>query len=218
MDKPLEWTSFDVANKLRAHLKYHYDIPKMKVGHAGTLDPLATGLLLVCVGIKTRSISLLQEMKKTYTGTFRLGATTPSFDAETQISEVMPWEHITQKMITQAANSFVGEIMQEPPLYSAIKLGGKRAYDMARSQKEVVLMPRPVTIYEFEITGVENQEVEFIITCSKGTYIRSVARDFGRILGSCAYLTSLRRTHIGEYNVENAFTIHNYDEAFRDLM
>lgn len=214
VDKPFGWTSFDVINKVRIYLKYQHGIPKAKVGHAGTLDPLATGLLLICAGKATRQITTLQDLSKTYTGTFRLGATTPSFDAETAISEELPTQHITHEMMLEAARSLTGPIMQEPPLFSAIKLDGKRAYTLARKNQDVVLASRPVHIEDFQITSVQDDMAGFSITCSKGTYIRAIARDFGRLLLSCAYLTELRRTRIGSYEVGSAISVEELDKVF----
>lgn len=219
MDKPLGWTSFDVINKVRVHLKYAYRLPKIKVGHAGTLDPLATGLLLVCLGKATRQITELQELGKRYTGIIRLGETTPSFDGETEISETMPWQHITADQIHAMANQLSGPQMQIPPLYSAIKLDGQRAYKMARKQIDAEIPARPVVIQHFLITQINQQDLHFDIACSKGTYIRSLARDLGLLLGSCAYLTQLQRTNIGHYDVANAFGLEDFDTAlpFRTL-
>jgi tRNA pseudouridine55 synthase len=217
MDKPLGWTSFDVTNKVRVHLKHREEVPKMKAGHAGTLDPLATGLLLVCVGKATKQISRLQEMAKTYTGTILLGSTTPSFDGETEVSGTAPTDHITTGMILDAAARLTGPLMQVPPLYSAVKLDGRRAYKMARNQEDVTLPPRAVEIYNFKVTEIVALQVHFEIECSKGTYIRAIARDLGEILGSCAYLTALRRTKIGDYNVENAWKLEQLGEAFSQL-
>ena len=213
-DKPLGWTSFDLTNKVRVHLKYAHNIRKIKAGHAGTLDPLATGLLLICIGKATKRISELQDLPKTYTGTFRLGASTPSFDGETEITERMPTDHITHEMIRVSAQKFIGNIMQVPPDFSAIKIGGKRAYELARKEMEVVLKPRPVMIYGFNVISVESQDVHFEIKCSKGTYIRAIARDLGKMLNTCAYLTALRRTQIGSYNVNESFSLDNLEDAF----
>lgn len=213
-DKPLGWTSFDVTNKVRVHLKYAHNIKKIKAGHAGTLDPLATGLLLICIGKTTKKISELQDLPKTYTGTFRLGISTPSFDGETEISERMPTDHITHEMIRASAKKFVGNIMQVPPEFSAIKIGGKRAYTLARNDLKVELKPRPVMIFDFNVISIDNQDVNFEIKCSKGTYIRSVARDIGKMLNTCATLTALRRTQIGSYNVNESFSIENLKDAF----
>jgi tRNA pseudouridine55 synthase len=218
VDKPLTWTSFDVVSKVRVHLKYRYRIPRIKVGHAGTLDPLATGLLLVCVGKSTRLITSLQEQRKTYTGIIRLGETTPSLDGETAVDQVMPADHVTDDMIAEAVALFTGPQMQEPPVFSAIKLNGKRAYTMARKQQVVEMPKRAVEIFCFEAARSEDNDIRFSVTCSKGTYIRSLARDLGERLGTCAYLTSLRRTRSGSYDVDHAFSIENIDLAFQPLL
>ena len=218
IDKPLGWTSFDVVNKVRIYIKYRLGLPGVKAGHAGTLDPLATGLLLLCLGKATRSINTLQDLPKTYTGTIRLGESTPSFDAETPVCQTAPTAHITPEMISQAALALTGDLMQEPPLFSAIKTGGKRAYRMARNNEDVVLPKRPVTVYAFKTGRLENNDLPFEIQCSKGTYIRALARDLGLGLGSCAYLTSLRRTAIGDYTTETAFTIESLDAAFSEFL
>ncbi|MBR9860916.1 tRNA pseudouridine(55) synthase TruB [bacterium] len=198
IDKPLEWTSFDVVKKMRrlAQIK--------KVGHAGTLDPLATGLLIVCFGKYTKKIEGIQALKKEYTGTFKIGSTTPSFDLETEEDGSYETDHITLELLEEAASGFIGDIEQVPPIYSAVKIDGKRAYEHARKGEDVKMKSRIVHIEEFEITRVELPEVDFRIVCSKGTYIRSIARDFGEALNSGAHLISLRRTAIGPYKVEDA--------------
>src|SRR5690349_3890068 len=201
INKPFEWTSFDVVNKLRYKLKIK------KIGHAGTLDPLATGLLIICVGKMTKRIEEYMGLEKEYTGKFVIGQTTPSFDLETEVSEKKDISHITSFQIQEAAKSLTGKIDQLPPMHSAIKVGGKRAYQFARKGKEVELKPREVEIKEFEITGITLPEVAFRIVCSKGTYIRSIARDFGEALGVGAYLSQLCRTRIGNFKLENAQTI-----------
>lgn len=201
IDKPFEWTSFDVVNKLRYKLKIK------KIGHAGTLDPLATGLLIICVGKMTKRIEEYMGLEKEYTGKFVIGQTTPSYDLETEVSEKKDISHITDSQIQEAVKSLTGKIDQLPPLHSAIKVGGKRAYQFARKGKEVELKPREVEIREFEITEINLPEVTFRITCSKGTYIRSIARDFGDALGVGAYLSQLCRTRIGSFKLENAQTI-----------
>lgn len=205
VDKPLEWTSFDVVNKLRIALK----LPgkKTRVGHAGTLDPLATGLLLICTGSATKTIQELQGLEKEYTGTFRLGATTPSFDAETAVDAAFDISAITPEAIRETAASFLGWIEQLPPAHSAVKIDGTRAYKMARAGKEVALRKRLVEIKRFHITGIDLPDVDFDIQCSKGTYIRSLASDFGKRLDNGAYLTALRRTAIGPYRVEDAWNL-----------
>ncbi len=201
VDKPLEWTSFDVVKKLRNALKVK------KIGHAGTLDPLATGLLILCTGKMTRQIETYQGMEKEYTGTFVLGKTTPSYDLETEITEGGSLENIDQKKIKEAAASLTGVIQQVPPVYSAIKVDGKRAYESARKGKNVELRSREVTVRVFETDWDKKDSVNFRIICSKGTYIRSLARDLGELLGTGAYLSELRRTRIGTYRVEDASTI-----------
>jgi len=195
-DKPYTWTSFDVVNLIKNCLKRSLPEP-VKVGHAGTLYPLATGK-------KTKEMEIVQAQEKEYTGTFTLGATTPSYDREREVDHTFPWEHITETMLLEAAQSFTGEIMQLPPDHSAVKVDGKRAYEYARKGKAVDIKPRPVTIKEFEITRIELPEVDFRIVCSKGTYVRSLARDFGEALQSGAYLSSLCRTRIGDYKLEDA--------------
>lgn len=207
VDKPQDWTSFDVVNKIRHTIKKRLKIKKIKVGHAGTLDPMATGLLIICTGKKTKTIESYQGMPKTYTGTLRLGATTPSYDAETAVDKHHPTDHITPGMIEAARSSLVGDLQQVPPVFSAIKVDGQPLYKKARKGIEVKVEPRPVRIYRFEITRVELPEIDFRVECSKGTYIRSLAHDFGQALDSGAYLTALRRTHIGKYSVEDAWTI-----------
>lgn len=198
VDKPYEWTSFDVVKKIRNALKIK------KVGHAGTLDPLATGLLIVCAGKKTKSIETYMGQEKEYTGTFVLGKTTESFDLEREVIEVSDPSHLTIEDIKKAAAQLTGDISQVPPAHSAIKLDGKRVYKAARKGLEVKLEARPVTVSEFEITGFKNPEVHFRIVCSKGTYIRSLARDLGDILGVGAYLSKLCRTRIGDFKLEEA--------------
>lgn len=224
IDKPLKWTSFDAVNKIRWQLKQKLQ-QKLKVGHAGTLDPLATGLLIICTGKFTKRIDEFQAQEKEYTGTFVIGASTPSSDLEQEVNEYFPTEHITDEMIQAATKKFIGEIDQSPPLFSAIKVDGKRAYKMARKGDETILPTRKVEIREFEIQAIrrivrsspegigkntDTIEVDFRVSCSKGTYIRSLARDFGKALESGAYLSALRRTRIGEFKVEDAVTI----EAF----
>lgn len=207
IDKPLHWTSFQVVSKLRWAIRKHYDIKKIKVGHAGTLDPLASGLLVICTGKMTKKVDTFQGQEKEYTGTIVLGSTTPSFDLETEINETFPTEHITESLIHEATKQFTGNIEQYPPVFSAIKKDGKRLYEFARAGKDVEIKSRTVTISEFEITAIRNLEIEFRVVCSKGTYIRSLANDFGRALNSGGHLSALRRTRIGDFNVENAMTI-----------
>ena len=201
LDKPLTWTSFDVVRKVKNALRIK------KIGHAGTLDPLATGLLILCTGRKTKEIDLIQAQEKEYTGTFRLGETTPSFDLETAVDLVRPYAHLTDEEITAATLPFIGTIQQTPPLFSAVKIDGQRAYELARQGKEVEIKPKTVEIKTFEITRIALPEVDFRVVCSKGTYIRSLARDLGVALGCGAHLTRLVRTRIGEYRVEDAFSL-----------
>lgn len=204
IDKPYEWTSFDVVRKLRSQMRIK------KVGHAGTLDPLATGLLILCTGKFTKKINEYMAKEKEYTGTFTLGATTPTYDLESEPENQQEYAHITREALDQATHQFIGEIMQVPPAHSAIKKDGKRVYELARQGIEVVLEPRKLTIKEFVITSVNGPEIGFRVVCSTGTYIRSLANDYGKALGCGAYLSNLRRTKIGEFDVENAMTM---DEA-----
>ena len=201
INKPLEWTSFDVVNKLRYRLKIK------KIGHAGTLDPLATGLLIICTGKMTKEIEGFQAQEKEYVGKFVLGQTTPSYDLETEPGEPRDIRLITEDQIRKVTRQFIGLIQQTPPLHSAIKIDGQRAYELARRGKEYELKSREVEIKEFEITNVEKPWVSFRVVCSKGTYIRSLARDFGNALGVGAYLAELCRTRIGNFKLENALTI-----------
>lgn len=203
-DKPLKWTSFDLVRKVRGLIRIK------KVGHAGTLDPLATGLMIICTGKMTKQIDTFQAQIKEYTGTFKLGATTPCYDMEQPEDATFPTEHISEQMIREMVNQFTGVISQLPPPHSAVKVDGKRAYELARKGKEVVMKSREVTIEAFEITGINMPEVSFRIVCSKGTYIRSIAHDFGKVLGSGAYLTSLCRTRIGEFRLENAMQLADF--------
>ncbi len=201
IDKPLTWTSFDVVNKIRYAGKFK------KVGHAGTLDPLATGLLILCTGKKTKEIDIYQGQKKEYTGKIILGKSTPSFDLETEVDKEFPIDHINSEMIETARKSFIGLIQQTPPVFSAIKVNGKRAYTAARAGVEIELKSREIEILEFDINTKNFPEIGFRVVCSKGTYIRSLARDFGLALNSGAYLSSLRRTKIGDFSVENAYSV-----------
>lgn len=204
IDKPLDWTSFDVVNKVRWNIKKHYNFKKIKVGHAGTLDPKATGLLILCTGKFTKRIDEIQAESKVYTGTFKLGVTTPTYDTESEENETFPTDHISEELIHEATKQFIGDIEQFPPIHSAIKVDGKRLYELARAGKEVELKPRRISIYDFKITKIDMPFVEFEVHCGKGTYIRSLAHDFGKALNSGAYLTELRRTKIGDFSVENA--------------
>ena len=204
VDKPYHLTSFEVVNKVKIALKKTFP-DKIKVGHAGTLDPLATGLLIICTGKKTKQIEQIQALEKEYTGTFFVGATTPCFDKEKEIDFTFPTEHITEALIVETVQKFIGKQMQTPPAYSAVKVEGKRAYDLAREGVvEIKTTPKEIDIKQFEITRIALPEIDFRVVSSKGTYIRSLARDFGLALGSGAYLTSLRRTRTGDYQVNNA--------------
>ena len=214
IDKPLHWTSFQAVNKLKYLLINKAGLPKkFKIGHAGTLDPLATGLLLVCTGKFTKIIAELQGQIKEYTGTFFIGATTPSYDLETEIDQVFSINHIDETLILETVKQFLGEIDQKPPIFSAIKKDGIRLYEHARAGETVEIASRKTTIHEFEITRTALPEIDFRIKCSKGTYIRSIAFDFGKAMHSGAHLTSLRRTKIGDYNVENAIDITNFEAS-----
>ncbi|WP_347923827.1 tRNA pseudouridine(55) synthase TruB [Pontimicrobium sp. SW4] len=213
IDKPLNWTSFQVVNKLRWHIRKTFDIKKIKVGHAGTLDPLATGLLVICTGKMTKQINEFQAQVKEYTGTITLGSTTPSFDLETDIDKTYPTDHITEQLVDKTTQQFIGDIEQYPPVFSAIKKDGKRLYEFARAGETVEIKPRTINISEFEITRFENTQVDFRVVCSKGTYIRSLANDFGKALQSGGHLTALRRTKIGDFNVDKAFSIENFIES-----
>ena len=213
IDKPLNWSSFQAVNKLKYILKRKYELPKkFKIGHAGTLDPLATGLLIVCTGKFTKKITEIQGQAKEYTGTFTVGATTPSYDLETEINETFPTEHITEALIRETTKQFVGEIDQKPPVFSAIKKDGIRLYEHARAGEEVEILSRKITIHEFEITRIVLPEVDFKVKCSKGTYIRSLAFDFGKALQSGGYLSALRRTKIGDYSVENGISPEKFEK------
>ena len=213
IDKPITWSSFQAVNKLKYILKRKYDLPKkFKIGHAGTLDPLATGLLIICTGKFTKSINEIQAQTKEYTGTITVGATTPSYDLETDVDFTFPTEHISNALILETTKQFIGEINQKPPVFSAIKKDGKRLYELARAGEEVEIAFRKTTIYEFEITRIELPEIDFRIACSKGTYIRSIAFDFGKALQSGGHLTKLRRTKIGDYLVENGISPDKFEE------
>ncbi len=207
VDKPKSWTSFDVVNKIRTGIKHSLGIKNIKVGHAGTLDPMATGLLIICSGKHTKKLQDYQGMVKEYTGTITLGATTPSFDAETEPDAFFPTEHITPEMLEEARKQFIGNLEQMPPMFSAIKVDGQPLYKKARLGMHVEVEPRPVTIYEFDLTAIRLPHVDFRVVCSKGTYVRSLANDFGKALRSGAYLSNLVRTKIGKYRVEDAWNL-----------
>jgi tRNA pseudouridine55 synthase len=210
IDKPLLWSSFQAVNKIKWLLKSKLGLKKIKIGHCGTLDPLASGLLIVCTGKFTKTIADLQGQHKEYTGTFYLGATTPSYDLETEVDQRFPTAHITESLIRETTRQFMGEILQRPPIFSAIKKDGKRLYEHARAGEEVEVPIRRVSITSFEITRIALPEVDFRVACGKGTYIRSLAYDFGRALHSGAYLAKLRRTKIGDYNVEDAVRVEDF--------
>lgn len=216
IDKPLKWSSFQAVNKLKFGLIKELKLPKkFKIGHAGTLDPLASGLLIICTGKFTKRIEELQGQAKEYTGTITVGATTPSYDLETEVNETFPTEHITEGLIHETLPQFIGEIDQKPPVFSAIKKDGKRLYESARAGIEVEIKTRKVTVSEFEITRIALPEIDFRIVCSKGTYIRSIAYDFGLALNSGGHLTALRRTKIGDYSVENGVEPEAFIEALQ---
>lgn len=213
IDKPLHWTSFQAVNKMKWLLKRHLDLKKIKIGHAGTLDPLASGLLLVCTGKFTKRIAELQGQAKAYTGTFFIGATTPSYDLETEIDQTYPTSHIDSDLIQKTTQQFIGEIDQKPPIFSAIKKDGIRLYEHARAGDIVEIAFRKTTVHEFEITRIALPEIDFRIVCSKGTYIRSLAFDFGKALTSGAHLTVLRRTKIGDYAIENSISLVTFENT-----
>jgi tRNA pseudouridine55 synthase len=206
VDKPFGWTSFDVVNKIRWNLKQKLGVKNIKVGHAGTLDPLATGLLIICIGKDTKKIESLMPGLKTYTGTILLGKTTPSFDLETDFNAFFPTDHISLELLNQAKEKLTGNIEQKPPVFSAKQIDGKRAYDFARAGKELEMKPVSVEINSFEIDITHFPEVNFEITCSKGTYIRSIAHDLGSLVNSGGTLIALRRTRSGEFSIENALS------------
>lgn len=210
IDKPLEWTSFDAVRKIR------YLVKTKKVGHAGTLDPLATGLLIICTGKFTKRINEYMAQEKEYTGTFTLGTTTPTYDLESEPENFKPYEHLTPQEIRNATKKFIGEIDQVPPIHSAIKKDGKRVYELARRGIDVKLEPRKITIKEFEVDATELPVVKFRVVCSTGTYIRSLANDFGETLGCGAYLSNLCRTRIGEFLLQDAISIENFESVIKE--
>jgi tRNA pseudouridine55 synthase len=218
VDKPYGWTSFDVVNKIRWNLKRKLGVKKIKVGHAGTLDPLATGLLVICVGKHTKQIESLTGAPKTYTGTFLLGKTTPSFDLETEYNQEFPTEHISEDLIENARKSFLGIQLQTPPIFSAKQIDGKRAYDFARAGKEVVMKQAQIEISHFELTTERFPEIDFRISCSKGTYIRSIANDLGQKLNSGATLIALRRETSGDFHIRDSKNVDEWIEYINDLI
>jgi tRNA pseudouridine55 synthase len=214
IDKPLHWTSFQAVNKMKYALINKAGLPKkFKIGHAGTLDPLASGLLLVCTGKFTKRITELQGQAKEYTGTFHIGATTPSYDLETEIDHTFEISHIDEALIHETVKQFLGEIDQKPPIFSAIKKDGIRLYEHARAGETIEIAARKTTIHEFEITRIALPEIDFRVVCSKGTYIRSLAFDFGKALNSGSHLTALRRTKIGNYDVSNAMDVTLFEQS-----
>jgi len=214
IDKPLNWTSFQAVNKLRWEIRQAFNIKKIKVGHAGTLDPLATGLLVICTGKMTKQIDTFQGQIKEYTGTFVLGSTTPSYDLETEIDATFETAHITETLIHETTKQFIGEIDQYPPVFSALKKEGKRLYEFARAGEKVDIPSRKVSIDEFEITNIDGNNVDFRVVCSKGTYIRSLAFDFGKALHSGAHLSALRRTRIGDFKVTDGISLEDFINQF----
>ena len=213
VNKPYKWTSFDVVGKIRNAFKPL----KLKVGHAGTLDPLATGLLIICTGKMTKQIDTFQAEEKEYTGTFTLGATTPTYDLESEPEQKFPTDQISEQQIQEACKQFIGEIQQYPPAHSAIKVDGERLYEKARRGEDVELKARTITISEFEITRIELPEVDFRVVCSKGTYIRSLANDFGMALNNGAYLSRLRRTRSGQFSIDDSWQVLDLVSTIRDL-
>ena len=221
INKPLTWTSFQVVNKMKYLIKHHPSLlldgkkVQPKIGHAGTLDPLATGLLIVCTGKQTKNIEQYQAQEKEYTGTFYIGATTPCYDLEKEIDTYFPTEHITDELIYETTKQFTGKIQQTPPLFSAIKIDGKRAYDIARAGQTAEIKSKEITISEFTVTRIALPEIDFKVVCSKGTYIRSLARDFGIALNSGAHLTALCRTRIGNYKLGDALSLEQFENINR---
>ena len=213
-DKELDWTSFDLVRKLRNFLCRRTGVKKLKVGHAGTLDPKATGLMIVCTGKETKNIDQIQAKEKEYVATIKLGATTPSYDLETGENETFPTDHLTPELIQKALERFIGENDQVPPLFSAIKIEGKRAYEHARKGSDMVLAPKKITISELELLNFSKQEIKLRVVCSKGTYIRALARDLGTDLESGAYLVGLIRTRIGDLKLEDAWNVQDFIENF----
>jgi len=217
IDKPLEWTSFQVVNKVRWLIRKQYGLKKIKVGHAGTLDPLATGLLILCTGNFTKKIEAYQAQEKEYTGTITLGATTESYDLETEIDQTFDISGIASDMIRETATQFTGDILQQPPVFSALKKDGKHLYEFARAGEKVAIPYRNIHISTFEIMNIDLPNVDFRVVCSKGTYIRSLAHDFGRALHCGGHLSTLRRTKIGTFSVNNAVTVEGFELQINSL-
>lgn len=214
VDKPIEWSSFQAVSKIRWVIRKAFNLKKIKVGHAGTLDPLATGLLVICTGKFTKRLSEFQGQVKEYTGEITLGSTTPSYDLETEIDETFETNHITEAFIQETLPQFIGSIEQYPPVFSALKKDGKRLYEYARKNEAVEIKPRTIKIDAFEITKINFPKLEFRVVCSKGTYIRSLAHDFGKALNSGAHLSALRRTKIGDFNVEKAINPIDFENEY----
>ena len=215
IDKDINWTSFDVVSKIRNFIKKKFNLKKIKVGHAGTLDPLATGLLIICYGKMTKEIDRFIGMEKSYSGKMIIGSSTPSYDLETKPNVFYQTDHINEKLIYDKADEFIGEIMQKPPIFSAVKKNGVRSYKLARKGEQVNLQERKITIQDFKITEINFPELSFEVNCSKGTYIRSLINDFGKALKSGAHLTELRRTKIGEFSVNDSLKIMDFIKTFK---
>ncbi len=216
IDKPFGWTSFDAVNSIRQTIKRAFNIKKIKVGHAGTLDPLATGLLIICTGKFTKQIESFQGLDKVYTGSMYIGATTPSFDKETEVNKTFDTSLVNRDILEQATKKFIGEIDQTPPVFSAVKVDGKRAFEYARKENDIKLKSRKITINNFKLLDYELPEINFLVECSKGTYIRSLVNDFGKVINNGAYMSGLRRTHIGDYSVSDAFQIEDLKTMIRN--
>lgn len=217
IDKPLNWTSFQVVNKVRWLIRKQFNLKKIKVGHAGTLDPLASGLLILCSGKFTKQIETYQAQHKEYTGTITLGSTTPSYDLETEIDQTFDISAITEAQIHEATHQFIGDIQQQPPVFSALKKEGKRLYEYARAGEAVEIPTRAIHISAFEITNIDMPNIEFRVACGKGTYIRSLAHDFGKALDNGGHLSTLRRTKIGDFSVEDAVSIEEFEAEIKAL-
>lgn len=217
LNKPYEWTSFDLVNKIKFKIKHKLRVKKIKVGHAGTLDPLATGLMIVCVGKYTKRIESYQSQVKEYIATLQLGATTPSFDLETEIDQTYPTEHINRELVDEVLKGFIGEIKQRPPDYSAVKVNGKRAYEYARKGQEVEIKEKTLVIDDIEVLQFEDNILKLRVVCSKGTYIRALARDIGQALQSGAHLTALERTQIGDFRIDDAIEIEDFIKFLENL-
>lgn len=213
IDKTIGWTSFDVVNAIRSTIKRTFNIKKIKVGHAGTLDPLATGLLIICTGKFTKHIASFQDLDKSYIGSMYVGATTPSYDKETEVDNTFDISHISTGQLHETASQFVGELEQTPPVFSAVKIEGKRAFEYARKKSEIKLKPRKITIRKFDLLSFDLPDIDFVIECSKGTYIRSLVNDFGKALNNGAYMSSLRRTSIGNYLVSDALSVQEVKDS-----